>query len=715
MHVTVIMAVRNGAATVQAAVQSLLSQTYRDWDLLIIDDGSTDQTASILESLAQRDPRVRFISSPTCQGRAAARNRGWRLSQSELIAILDADDFCLPERLHCQVEFFQIQPETDVLGTAVELLDTEGRGLGFFCPPTSHEALVSQMYRHNPFVHSSVMMRRRFLEQVNGYDERLRRAEDIDLWLRGYRRFRYRNLERVLVRYTVPAKQTLSSCLYSSYVLASSAWRERLLLSHGWYAMRPLARTALTWIGVGNRDSGRVRREQGSKSGPGAIAQTNPDTFPDTLKKDAQESRLSGRSTRPTRSMIWGRLLYLARKVRWSLREGTFLPRAWRFAYHSFRDPMHVGWRYLRLPAADRRLSLEPGFRDHRGAPGHTTPERKHLERIVSAYQLSKEHQVQAPRPFQVRGAWKEWLAVNYGKMESVLQSGDVATLATLLENFSREDFSAGFAEGFNELIHYRTSPIGQFYIKTVWSEYRNHLVAQGSDLSQVRSPFIGNPAGVWLNGDVIKVDTFRHVYHAVEMLSLLQDCARPRVVEIGGGDGTQAYQTLRLAGAKPVQYIVFDIPEVAVVSSYFLLSAFPDKKICLYGDLSPAQLIHSDFDLAVFPHFAITHLPANSVDLFYNSCSFSEMDGHSAEECLRIIEQSCRKHFMHINHDVTFKYRYPDGSTSTNLIGSKLVPDPRRFRLVSKKPRTFNLPEDEGFPSFEYVYERMANGQEQD
>jgi putative sugar O-methyltransferase len=101
--------------------------------------------------------------------------------------------------------------------------------------------------------------------------------------------------------------------------------------------------------------------------------------------------------------------------------------------------------------------------------------------------------------------------------------------------------------------------------------------------------------------------------------------------VEIGGGLGGQAYQTIQMCDGQVSKYIVFDIPEVATISAYFLLSAFPDKCVRLFGEGPVSVASCEEYDIAVFPHFTINQLSDASVDLFYNSCSFSEMDGVSS------------------------------------------------------------------------------------
>ena len=94
--------------------------------------------------------------------------------------------------------------------------------------------------------------------------------------------------------------------------------------------------------------------------------------------------------------------------------------------------------------------------------------------------------------------------------------------------------------------------------------------------------------------------------------------------------------------------------------------------------------------------------------DLFYNSCSFSEMDGRSSKNYLTVIEKSCRKYFMHDNHDVKFIFNEENGTNSENIIGSNLVPDTGTFKQIYKKPRTHGLPEDRAFLHHEYLYEKM-------
>ena len=240
MMVTVLMAAHNEEKSLEAAVSSVWDQTFEDWELLVVDDASTDQTPALLAMLASRDRRVRVLRNVTNVGLAASLNRGLRESRTELIARLDGDDTCFPDRLAAQVKHLSEHPDVAVLGTGAELCDEQDHVLGIARRPERHESLVARIYRENPFIHPSVMARREFFEACGGYDDRLRRAQDYDLWLRGYRRFRYQNLPRALIRYRVRRKPRLDALLYGSFMLLRAARREGRLARKGWCALRYL-------------------------------------------------------------------------------------------------------------------------------------------------------------------------------------------------------------------------------------------------------------------------------------------------------------------------------------------------------------------------------------------------------------------------------------------------------------------------------------------
>ncbi len=162
------MGVWNGAPQVGEAVQSVLSQTAADLELIVIDDGSSDATPAILRSF--RDPRLRIIRRAR-GGLTSALNAGLALARAPLLARLDADDIALPRRFEQQLEYLERHPEVGLLGTAARETDAAGQEVAIVRPPTDDALIRRALIRRNPFVHSSIVMRRVAVVQAGGYDE----------------------------------------------------------------------------------------------------------------------------------------------------------------------------------------------------------------------------------------------------------------------------------------------------------------------------------------------------------------------------------------------------------------------------------------------------------------------------------------------------------------------------------------------------------------
>lgn len=249
------MGVHNGASLVGSAIESIVLQTYDNWELIVVDDGSTDETLAVVKSWASRDSRVCLLEHQVNLGLAASLNHAFSRARGELIARQDADDFSFPDRLRKQVSYLDAHPDVAVLGTGAEFVDENGTALKIGLMPEQHDDISSNIYRKSPFIHPSVMMRRTFLEPMGGYDPRLRRAEDIDLWTRGHRNFIYHNLPEPLVRFRVRRNGGVDSAtiLVGAFVLARAAYRDGCLLSHGPYACRYLVSSLLIKAGLRRR------------------------------------------------------------------------------------------------------------------------------------------------------------------------------------------------------------------------------------------------------------------------------------------------------------------------------------------------------------------------------------------------------------------------------------------------------------------------------
>jgi len=199
-HITVVLPVRNGARWLGEALDSVIVQSLPDWELLAIDDGSTDATPAILAAFAGRDARIRPIRQEAL-GLVAALNRGVEGARGSLLARLDADDRALPERFARQARYLEQNADVGLLGTWANRIDEQGRPRGRITPATAPEELARVLMRSNPFVHSSVMFRVELARRLGSFRPAFRAAEDYDLWLRIAEHAKTANVPEPLVDY----------------------------------------------------------------------------------------------------------------------------------------------------------------------------------------------------------------------------------------------------------------------------------------------------------------------------------------------------------------------------------------------------------------------------------------------------------------------------------------------------------------------------------
>lgn len=195
--VSVLMSVRDGAPYLHAAIECILQQTFRDFEFIIVDDGSTDSTPEILASVT--DPRLRLLRNPEPCGLTASLNAGLALSRGQFIARQDADDISHPERLARQVAFLTAHPPIAVLGSQTFLADAAGRLTGRKDLPLEHRSIWWAHLWDNALAHSSVMFRRAALQTAGGYDETYPVSQDYEAWSRLGERHLLANLPDRLV------------------------------------------------------------------------------------------------------------------------------------------------------------------------------------------------------------------------------------------------------------------------------------------------------------------------------------------------------------------------------------------------------------------------------------------------------------------------------------------------------------------------------------
>lgn len=199
--VSVVMSVFNGEAYLPDALESILDQTWSDFEFLIIDDGSTDNAADILCRYASHDSRVRVVRRENT-GLTRALNEGISMARGEFVARMDADDIADTRRLEHQVRYLRTHTNCAAVGCGLLLIDSDGDVLEHQQVPETHEAILTSLFRGiGALPHPSAVIRRDKLLAVNGYRESFACAQDLDLWLRLSEIGELANLPEPLLRY----------------------------------------------------------------------------------------------------------------------------------------------------------------------------------------------------------------------------------------------------------------------------------------------------------------------------------------------------------------------------------------------------------------------------------------------------------------------------------------------------------------------------------
>ncbi len=194
--VSVVLSVYNGARFITQAIESVLSQTFTDFEFIIIDDASTDATPMILSTF--KDKRICILRNEKNLKLVESLNRGLKNSCGEYIARIDADDFSLPERFMKQVGFLDAHPDVGVLGTRVRQIDVNGKTLSTLDFPLTHNMIYWEMFFGLAIAHPSVMMRRDVIMSAGAYNPEFVHIEDTELWSRLITFTHFANLDEVL-------------------------------------------------------------------------------------------------------------------------------------------------------------------------------------------------------------------------------------------------------------------------------------------------------------------------------------------------------------------------------------------------------------------------------------------------------------------------------------------------------------------------------------
>jgi glycosyltransferase involved in cell wall biosynthesis len=198
--VSIVLPVFNGEKYLKESLDSVIAQSYQNWELVIINDGSTDGTENLI--LNYKDERIKYFPNDGNKGIIFSLNRGLRESKGEYIARLDSDDIALPFRIEKQVDFMSGNPDYTLCGTYFKTIDSKGKLLKNVAFPSNNRDAQSYLLLHNCFCHSAIMMRSHIAKDLQ-YDEKFQICEDYDLWYRISRLGKILNLPEYATLYRV--------------------------------------------------------------------------------------------------------------------------------------------------------------------------------------------------------------------------------------------------------------------------------------------------------------------------------------------------------------------------------------------------------------------------------------------------------------------------------------------------------------------------------
>lgn len=204
VETTIILPVYNAERYLKQCIQSIVNQTYKDFELIVVDDASTDSTSQILKEFAKKDSRIQLHRNTANQGVAYTMNKAISFANGQYITIMNADDIMLPERLKLSIKFLKANPNYICTGTQVDLINNKDEVVGHKEFPTSHEKIYNSMLTINPVQHSSMTINKDLLpEDFTFYNNNYRVSEDLDLLTRLQKYGKLHNLPETLIQYRI--------------------------------------------------------------------------------------------------------------------------------------------------------------------------------------------------------------------------------------------------------------------------------------------------------------------------------------------------------------------------------------------------------------------------------------------------------------------------------------------------------------------------------
>lgn len=200
--ISILLPTYNGALYIEEAIKSVITQTYNDWELIILDDASTDDTGKISKEYAELDQRIIYVKNETNLRLVKNLNKGLSLAKGSFIARIDEDDIWTDiDKLKKQMEVFDKDNNCVLVGTYFEVVDEGGKHIRNITPPLDDKSIRKIILLYNPFGHSTVIFKKAEVMKIGGYDKAIKYGEDYDLWLRLGMVGAFAILPEITVRY----------------------------------------------------------------------------------------------------------------------------------------------------------------------------------------------------------------------------------------------------------------------------------------------------------------------------------------------------------------------------------------------------------------------------------------------------------------------------------------------------------------------------------
>lgn len=217
--ISIVMPAYNAQKYISVAIESILNQTFKKFELIVINDCSKDKTLDIIKFFSKKDSRVKLVNNDSRLYIADSLNKGISFAESNIIARMDADDISFPNRLELQFKLINSSKNIAAIGTNIVLIDKVGKEIATRRYPQSSKELRNCLFRYSPFAHPVVMFRKNMFEEVGGYNPKYSPTEDLDLWFRLGSKYDFKSIPEILLKYRLDEKSSSHTALRDVEVL----------------------------------------------------------------------------------------------------------------------------------------------------------------------------------------------------------------------------------------------------------------------------------------------------------------------------------------------------------------------------------------------------------------------------------------------------------------------------------------------------------------